>query len=83
MVIFVFYFTKLRQETNLLRQQYDAQAQEHIQRKQDVEELEEKEKTAKENVSLIFACVCVCVAFLMFPRVCCCIIISPFQLLSF
>ncbi|KAL1828701.1 hypothetical protein DCAR_0207952 [Daucus carota subsp. sativus] len=39
-----------RQETNLLRQQYDAQAQELIQRKQDVEELEEKEKTAKENV---------------------------------
>lgn len=52
MVISVFYLTIPRQETSLLRQQAEAQAKDLVQRKQKVEELEEKEKTANENVTL-------------------------------
>lgn len=51
-VISVFYLTEPRRETSLLKQQAEAQAEELIRKKQKVEELEEKEKTANENVTI-------------------------------
>lgn len=49
---FSFCFAKSRAESSLLKEHVDAQAKELSQWKQQVEELEEKERVAKENVSL-------------------------------
>lgn len=46
-------FTELRAEANLLRQHVEAQAKELIQRKQKLEELEEKERVANDNVTCL------------------------------
>lgn len=50
----MYYFTELRAEANLLRQHVEAQAKELIQRKRKLEELEEKDRVANENVTCLY-----------------------------
>lgn len=51
---FSFCFAKLRAESSLLKEHVEAQAKELSHWKQQVEELEEKERVAKENVSILY-----------------------------
>lgn len=55
---FIFNVSKLRTESNLYKERVDAQAKELIQWKQRVEELEEKERVANENVGPRFCLTC-------------------------
>lgn len=50
---FAYCFTALRAELSLLKQHIEAQAKELVHRMHRIEELEEKERVANENVSLI------------------------------
>lgn len=49
-----FFLLLNRAEANLLRQHVEAQAKELIQRKQKLEELEEKERVANDNVTCLY-----------------------------
>lgn len=55
---FIFNVSKLRTESNIYKERVDAQAKELIQWKQRVEELEEKERVANENVGRRFCLTC-------------------------